>query len=107
MDLFLVEHASGISVEIEVPEPMRAALERQLARLDSPRHQQQFIKRLGRLLGEALPDLLDWDLKEPTRAQLAFAKSLSQRLKCEIPEAALRSRAEMHGFIETHAKLVD
>ena len=106
MDLFLVEHQSGLTLELVIEEPMRSALVRQFDRLASPREQEAFAKRVARRLSEVLPESLDWDLKEPTRAQLAFAKSLAKRLKCSIPEEALSSRAAMHAFLESHARMV-
>ena len=106
MDLFLVEHHSGLTLELVIEEPMRSALVRQFDRLGSPKEQEAFAKRLARRLSEVLPESLDWDLKEPTRAQLAIAKSLAKRLRCSIPDEALSSRAAMHAFLESHARMV-
>lgn len=100
MDWFLVEHESGLAVEVQVDGALRSSLKSQLDRLKSEESREAFAKRLSRHVSEGLAGALDWDLKEPTKAQVAFAKSLSRRLDCHIPQSAYLSRAAMHGFIE-------
>lgn len=45
---------------------------------------------------------MDWDLKEPTSAQLSYAVLISRKLDIEIPPDALQNRFHMALFIDTH-----
>lgn len=105
MPLFLVEPDSDLTIEVALPAEVEQSWVSQVRRMErSPRDRRLFASRLSRLLTDMLPDALDWDLKEPTKNQIAFAKSLCRQLKVEIPSEAFASRGNMHAFIEQHAR---
>ena len=64
-----------------------------------------FCRRMTSQLESVIPDSIDWDIKDPTPAQLSFAMALSKELDVAIPPDALRYRANMHEFLEKHSQL--
>lgn len=54
-------------------------------------------------LDSVIPKSIDWDIKEPTPAQVSFAMALSKQLDVAIPPDALRYRGHMHEFLEIHS----
>lgn len=98
MSLYLVEPQNGIALEIPLSESDRHALTLQWARLRETDARERFAARLGKHLTSALAEALDWDIKAPTEAQLAYALVLSQKLGIEIPPGAASSRLEMSLF---------
>ncbi|MCD9096504.1 hypothetical protein [Luteimonas fraxinea] len=99
MSLYLVEPAHGISLQIPVSESEERALVLQWARLKGAIARERFSERFGRQLTDAIADSLDWDIKAPTDAQLAYALVLSQKLGTDIPLSAKSSRLEMSLFL--------
>lgn len=51
-----------------------------------------------------MDELLDWDLKPPSAAQLAFASVLAKRHRIQVPDQAKLSRLAMHEFIEAYSR---
>lgn len=74
-------------------------MRQQLVRLQDQGSLVAFGGKLAKELARAFPELIDWDLKAPTPAQLALARSLGLQFATEIPESASESRSEMHRFI--------
>ena len=100
MGLYLVEPEHGIALEIPISDLDQRALVLQWARLRGAAARERFIVRFGKHLTSALSEALDWDIKEPTEAQLAYALMLSQKLGTAIPSSAMSSRLEMSLFID-------
>lgn len=100
MSLYLVEPKHGIALEVPVSDSDERALVLQLGRLHGTEARERFAIRFGKHLTSALTEALDWDIKAPTEAQLAYALVLSQRLGVEIPPGAMSSRLEMSLFID-------
>jgi hypothetical protein len=106
MPLFLVDPSLGISLEIDVPEETEHALRLQWERTADADRRRSFCRRLELQLESLIPELLDWDIKAPTPAQLSFATSISRKLGVPLPVAAIRFRGEMTNFLEEHAPLM-
>ncbi|MBA0382957.1 hypothetical protein CEE62_04605 [Stenotrophomonas maltophilia] len=99
MPFFLVCTDLDFTVELALSSDAQLRMRQQLMRLQDQGTLGTFGGRLSRELARAIPDLIDWDLKAPTPAQLALARSLSLQLSTAIPAAAIESRSEMHKFI--------
>lgn len=105
MSLFLVSPGLDLSVELYLPAQLEDALTRQWERLKDRSSRDAFCQRLTRQLETLLPDAMDWDIKEPTPAQVSYAMVLSKQLNVAIPPDALRFRGSMHEFLEKHSQL--
>lgn len=106
MDLYLVCTDLDFTIEIPLPEDRSLQIASQLSRIQERGDRLGFQIRLAEEVARIIPDLTDWDLKPPTRAQLAFANSLCNQLGCEIPAPALHSRPSMQRFLsEARLKL--
>lgn len=99
MDLYLVCTDLDLTIEIPLPQDRRLQIASQLSRIQERGDRRGFQIRLAEEVAKIIPDLTDWDLKPPTKAQLAFAKSLCNQLGCEIPTPALYSRTSMQKFL--------
>lgn len=99
MDLYLVCTDLDLTIEIPLPQDRSSQIASQLSRIQERGDRRGFQIRLAEEVAKIIPDLTDWDLKPPTRAQLAFASSLCNQLGCEIPAPALHSRTSMQIFI--------
>lgn len=100
MGLYLVEPEHGIALEVPISESDERALVLQWARLREAAARERFTVRFGKHLTSALSEALDWDIKAPTDAQLAYPLVLSQKLGTDIPPSARSSRLEMSLFID-------
>lgn len=103
MSYFLVAPALDLAIELFLPEELERAVALQWERLHDRASRDAFTRRLSRQLEGLLPEAIDWDIKEPTPAQLSFALILSKELGIAIPADAQRYRGLMHEFIERHA----
>ena len=99
MDLYLVCTDLNLTIQIPLPRDSSSQIASQLARVQEQGDRRGFQIRLGEEVAKIIPDLTDWDLKPPSKAQLAFARSLCKQLSCEIPTPALYSRISMHKFL--------
>jgi hypothetical protein len=100
MGLYLVEPEHGISLEVPVSESEERALILQWARLKEATARNRFSMRFGKQLTSAISEAVDWDIKAPTGAQLAYALVLAQKLGTDIPPSVMSSRLEMSLFID-------
>jgi hypothetical protein len=107
MALFLVEPDIDLTLELPMSAASLDALGRQFMSLKAGRDNERFCKRLAAEVERVLPEVIDWELKPPTKAQLAFAKSICHRLKVALPASARESRGAMYSFLETHAINLD
>jgi hypothetical protein len=102
MPLILLHPAVDLALELYVPQALEDAIAVQWERIQEGRVRQTYIRALESRLEDLLRDCLDWDLKEPTAAQIAFAKVVAQRLGIVIPPEALKFRFHMAMFLEEH-----
>lgn len=103
MSLYLVAPGLDLSIELYISESVEQALSLQWERLKDRTARDAFCRRMTNQLDSVIPDSLDWDIKEPTQAQVSYAMVLSKQLGVSIPSEALRYRGYMHEFLETNA----
>lgn len=99
MSLFLVCPELHFTLEIKLSPAVDLQLQTQIERVQDHGDATRFEARLADQLGKILPEVVDWDIKAPTKAQLALAQSLCRQLGIQMSELAKTSRYEMHQFI--------
>lgn len=104
MALILLHPAVDLTLELYVPLELEEAIAVQWERIRDHRVRQTYISALEARLQRLLADCLDWDLKEPTAAQVSFATLLARRHSVDLPREAQRSRFHMAMFIEEYSK---
>lgn len=105
MSFYLVSPGLDMSIELYLSDQLEGAFARQWERLQDGASRDAFCQRLTKQLETLLPDAMDWDIKEPTAAQVSYAMVLSKQLDVPIPPEALRYRGHMHEFLEKHSQL--
>lgn len=103
MPLFLVEPDLSLTLELPIPEATIAALTTQLEQMEAAGEMKAYCSRLAAEIARLLPELVNWECKAPTSAQLAFALSLCRKLGIELPSGATDSRGAMYRFLAVHA----
>ncbi|MGG2102677.1 hypothetical protein [Stenotrophomonas sp. NRRL B-14846] len=104
MSFFLVDADSEFTLELTLSPETAVDLRRQIEKLQSGADGSSLSRRLAMELSRLVPEMLDWDVKRPTKAQIAYARSICYRLKIALPEEALESRHTMHIFIASRGK---
>ncbi len=99
MSFFLVCPELDFTLELQLTATAEEQMLRQIVRVQDEGDLTRFEMRLATELGKVLPEAVDWDIKSPTRAQLALAQSLARQLGYPISDLARSSRFEMHQFI--------
>jgi hypothetical protein len=102
MSYFLVAPGLDMSIELFLSDQLERAVALQWERLKDRDARDAFTRRIATQLEALLPDAIDWDIKEPTPAQISYAMAISKELSVAIPPDALRLRGEMHAFLEAH-----
>lgn len=105
MTLYLVDPGQDLSIELFISENVERALALQWERIKDRAARDAFCRRMTSQLESVIPDSIDWDIKEPTSAQISFAMVLSKELDVPIPPEALRFRGNMHEFLDKHSQL--
>lgn len=103
MALYLVNPAVEMTLELYVSQNLEESLTIQYERLRDRRVRDTFVKRLEKQVETLLKDSLDWDLKEPTPAQLNYATLVAKRLGISLPSEARKFRFHTAMFLETYA----
>lgn len=104
MSLFLVAPDLDLTLEVPISPDSLDAVSRYLASVKDGWEHENFCKRLGEEIGRVLPEVIDWRYKPPTKAQLAFARTICRQLGIQLPTDAVTMRGEMHRFIEMHSQ---
>ena len=105
MALYLVDPGQDLSIELYLSESVERALALQWERIKDRSARDAFLRRMTSQLESVIPESIDWDIKEPTSAQVSFAMVLSKELHVPIPPEALRFRGNMHEFLDKHSQL--
>lgn len=103
MALYLVNPAVEMSLELYVSSRLEEALTIQYERIKDRRTRDTFVKKLEQRLESLLVDSMDWDLKEPTEAQLNYATLVAKQLGISLPTEAQKYRFHTAMFLETYA----
>ncbi|CAM4430062.1 hypothetical protein CR156_18415 [Stenotrophomonas lactitubi] len=105
MSFFLVCPELDFTLELQLTTTAEEQMIKQILRVQDEGDLTRFELRLATELGKVLPEAVDWDIKPPTRAQLALAQSLARQAGCPVSDVARSSRFEMHQFIATLSEL--
>lgn len=103
MALYLVNPAVEMTLELYVSPRLEEALTIQYERIKDRRVRETFVKRLESQVENLLKDSIDWDLKEPTDAQLNYAQLVAKQLNIMLPSEAAKYRYYTAMFLETYA----
>ena len=106
MALYLVNPAVEMTLELYVSAQLEEALTIQFERIKDRNVRETFVRRLERQVESLLKDSIDWDLKEPTEAQLNYAILIAKQMKILLPSEARKSRFYAAMFLETYAAQV-
>lgn len=104
MSLFLVAPDLDLTLEVPIAPDSLDAISRYLRAVKDGWEHENFCKRLSEEIGRVVPEVIDWKLKPPTKAQLAFARTICRRLGIDLPTDAAAMRGEMHRFIELNSQ---
>lgn len=104
MAVYLIAQGFDLSLELDLAPSLALALRLQTERMDLQDARAAFGRRLSEEMNRLLPDLIDWDLKEPTSAQMAYAIELAKASHETVPLPALRSRGSMQSYIESRLR---
>ncbi len=99
MSFFLVDAESEFTLELYLSRESEQDLRRQIAKLQGGADARLLSKRLAAEFSRLVPEMLDWDIKRPTKAQIAYARSICYQEKIALPDEAMQSRYSMHVFI--------
>lgn len=103
MALYLVNPAVEMTLELFVSQRLEEALTIQYERIKDRKVRDTFVKRLEKQVEALLKDSIDWDLKEPTEAQLKYAILVAKQLGIALPSEAGKYRFHTAMFLETYA----
>ena len=104
MPLLLVHPAVDLTLELYVSPALEEAIALQWERVRKRTVRDTYVKALEYRLQDLLRDCLDWDLKPPTEAQVAYATVLAARHGVSVPSEVLNYRFHMAMFLETWAR---
>ncbi|WP_342316398.1 hypothetical protein [Lysobacter sp. FW306-1B-D06B] len=96
-----------LAVELRLPiKPETAEVLRiQWGCLGSPEDEAAWAERFRIALEPALAEVLDWDLRPPSKAQVAYAVAITKALNINLPGEALLFGGAMWEFLERHVPL--
>ena len=103
MALYLVNPAVDMSLELYVSDRLKEALTIQFERIKDRRVRDTFIRKLERSLESLLVESIDWDLKQPTEAQLNYAILIAKQLEIPLPSEVRKYRFHAAMLLETYA----
>src|SRR3546814_8045603 len=85
MALYLVNAAVELCLELYISQQLEEAITIQYERLRDARVRFTCVKRLETRLERLLAESIDWDLKEPTEAQLKYAILVAKQTGTPLP----------------------
>lgn len=103
MALYLVNPAVEMTLELYVSPQLEEALTIQYERIRDRRVRDTFVRRLEGRVETLLKESIDWDLKEPTEAQVSYATLVAKQLGIQVPSEARKYRFHAAMFLETYA----
>src|SRR3546814_16730689 len=92
-----------MSRELDISQQLEEAITIQYERIRDARVRDTFVKRLETRLERLLAESIDWDLKEPTEAQLKYAILVAKQTGTPLPSEARKFRFYTAMFLETYA----
>lgn len=105
--LQVIDVESGWTAEVVLADADHELLGRQMARCVEQAGLDWFAQWLSRILSAALPDVVDYDLKPPSEAQVNYATAIARALRVSLTPDVLRYRGAMHEFLSMHKDAFD
>jgi hypothetical protein len=102
MTIYVVHAGVDLSLELFVSPQLEAAIAVQWERIRDKEVRDTYRKALERRLEDLLKECLDWDLKPPTPAQVAYATVIAAKLGLTVPSDVLATRLHMALFLEKY-----
>lgn len=103
MSYFLIAPGLELSIELSLSMLLEEAIALQWNRLEDEDAKRTFCRRLSFRLERVFQETIDWDIKEPTPAQVAYALGLAKQLGIPVPPEVLRFRKSMTEFLDLYA----
>lgn len=103
MALYLVNPAVEMTLELYVSQRLENAMTIQYERIKDRCVRDTFVKKLEQRIESLLRDCIDWDLQEPSEAQLNYAILVATQLGIPLPCEARKYRFHAAMFLETYA----
>ena len=100
--LHVIDIQTGCEAELVFPESDLELLTRQMSRCVEYGGFELFARWLSNALASSLPDLVDYDLRPPSDAQVKFAMAIARTLGVVLTPDVLRYRGAMHEFLSSH-----
>ena len=104
MALYLVNPGVELTLELYIAPAMEEAVCIQWERVKDKAIRQTFVRKLEKQLERLIVECMDWDLKEPTPAQVSYAALISRKLNIPIPSEAEKYRFHMALFIDAYSE---
>lgn len=104
MSLYLVNPGVDLTLELFISTRLEEAVAIQFERIKDRKVRDTFVRKLEKRLEGLLVECMDWDLKEPTEAQVTYAILVAKQLGIPLPSEARKYRFHMAMFLESYAE---
>ena len=98
-----IELREGVCVDVPIESRLHEAVEIQIQRYSVD----YLVQRASRAIEDTLEELVDWDLRRPTAAQLNYARALAAKLGLELQNEVFLFKGSAHDYIQAHAPIVE
>ncbi|MBB1059268.1 hypothetical protein H4F98_01635 [Lysobacter spongiae] len=95
-----------MSLELYVSDRLEEALTIQYERIKDRNVRDTFVRKLEKQLDRLLAESIDWDIKQPTDAQLSYATLIAKQMGIPLPVEARKYRFHTAMFLETYASRI-
>ena len=106
MSLRIADGEGTFEFEVPIDGPVMESLRVQIARIQSNHDRYSNVARmLAFKVTSAIIDIVDPDLRPPTRAQVDYAIAIARELNVNLPGEALMFRCAMGEFLDRYSEL--
>lgn len=103
MSFKLVNTDIDLDVQIELPVPLSDALKEHWRRRSHADLINEFTNELSKHFEKVVPEFVDWDIKPPTKSQLAYASLLCSKFGLCLTPDEVNCRGPMAQFLGYHS----
>jgi hypothetical protein len=106
MAIRIADDDGGWEITVPLDIAVSEALRVQIARIQSDdSHLPQLTRRIAERMAVSILEVLDYDLKPPTPAQVSYALAIARDLNVNLPGEALLFRGAMSEFLDRYVAL--